>query len=349
MKLAERVAAARTRAGLAQADLAAVLNRDRSTITKVEAGRRGLLVGGLAKIAETLSVSTDYLLGLTDDPTPAADLAEGLAALADPEQALDVDHVGTNTVRAAAGSGAMVFDETQTGRLAFQRSWLRRHGIDHKRACVITVAGHSMEPTLPDGCSVLVDYQRREPRDGRIYVLRRPLDGVVVKRLEGDGDAWLAVSDNRDRPEPRNPITRAEYALLSYRVLRSRIEDSLDLRNAGRPAELRVEFRQMFHMTHADGANMLTVGGAFIPEANSEPWETSGIDSLEYTRSGDEPLEIKIPSLTRREMRHLLTAMPGASSDVQRAAAEAGIPLQDAKEFAAVYRYSPLFVEAEDW
>ena len=57
-----------------------------------------------------------------------------------------------------------------------------------------------MEPTLPDGCSILVDRQRREPHEGQIYVMRTD-EGLVVKRLGKDEKGrWLVVSDNSDCP-----------------------------------------------------------------------------------------------------------------------------------------------------
>ena len=57
-----------------------------------------------------------------------------------------------------------------------------------------------MAPTLPDGCSILVDRKRREPHEGRIYVMRTE-EGLVVKRLGKDEKGrWLVVSDNPDWP-----------------------------------------------------------------------------------------------------------------------------------------------------
>ena len=57
-----------------------------------------------------------------------------------------------------------------------------------------------MEPTLPDGCSILIDRNRRERREGRIYVMRTE-DGVVVKRLGRDQDGnWNILSDNQVWP-----------------------------------------------------------------------------------------------------------------------------------------------------
>ena len=52
-----------------------------------------------------------------------------------------------------------------------------------------------MGPTLPDGCSILVDRSRQELQPKRIYVLRNQ-DGVVVKRVDRNRDGWWVVSDN---------------------------------------------------------------------------------------------------------------------------------------------------------
>ena len=65
---------------------------------------------------------------------------------------------------------------------------------------MISVRGDSMEPTLPAGCKILVDRQRRRRRVGNIYVITT-LDGLVVKRLgRSEGGRWLLVSDN-DAPD----------------------------------------------------------------------------------------------------------------------------------------------------
>ena len=105
-----------------------------------------------------------------------------------------VGPVDVNEVAAAAGGGAVIFDETVVGRLWFRRDWLARHAIDPKQCNVISVRGESMEPTLPDGCSILVDRSqgRRRRRVGRILVMRTE-DGLVVKRVGRDeeGNWWI--------------------------------------------------------------------------------------------------------------------------------------------------------------
>ena len=109
-------------------------------------------------------------------------------------------------VASAAGVGAEVYDETPIGLLWFRNDWLLSHSIDPEQSNIISVRGESMEPTLPDGCSILVDRKRREPQDGRIYVMRTE-EGLVVKRLGLDEEGrWEIRSDSPDwRATPMSP------------------------------------------------------------------------------------------------------------------------------------------------
>ena len=98
----------------------------------------------------------------------------------------------------AAGVGAEVYDETPVGLLWFRNDWLQSHSIDPEQSNIISVQGPSMEPTLPDGCKILVDRKRREPHEDRIYVMRTE-EGLVVKRLGwNEKGRWELLSDNPD-------------------------------------------------------------------------------------------------------------------------------------------------------
>ena len=70
-KLGRRIAATRVMADLTQQELAARAGIAQSALARVERGNRPQLsVGTLYAIAQALHVSTDYLLGLKEEPEP---------------------------------------------------------------------------------------------------------------------------------------------------------------------------------------------------------------------------------------------------------------------------------------
>ena len=96
--------------------------------------------------------------------------------------------------------GALDPDESISGRVYFKTSWLRKHQIRPDQCCIITVTGESMEPTLADGCAILLDQGRRRRRADSIFVVRGP-DGLIVKRAKkSDGGKWMLWSDNEAWP-----------------------------------------------------------------------------------------------------------------------------------------------------
>ena len=73
----------------------------------------------------------------------------------------------------------------------FSRSWLDRLGLDLIKCAIIRVRGKSMEPPLPDGCSILFDRSRRDRREYGIYVVRTD-GGLILKRAAKRGSVWGA-------------------------------------------------------------------------------------------------------------------------------------------------------------
>ena len=206
----KRLLKARKLRGFSQLQLAAGTSNTRPLISMVEHGRANLSVANLTSAAKALGVSVDFLCGLTTDPTPARELAKELADAAtrvrdlEEQQAYvaaadDGDYVGVSELAGAAGGGAVVDDERITGRVKFRREWLARHGLTAGECRVIQVLGESMEPTLVDGCSILVNQASRRRSAGRIFVVRTD-DGLVVKRAGKDrAGAWQLVSDNPNK------------------------------------------------------------------------------------------------------------------------------------------------------
>ena len=96
----------------------------------------------------------------------------------------------------AASGGAIDLRATIVGHVSFSRRWFDCHGLVPALCYVISVIGKSMEPTLPEGASLLVDRASTHRADGRIYLIRTP-HGLVVKRVSKDqGGCWWLISDH---------------------------------------------------------------------------------------------------------------------------------------------------------
>lgn len=65
----ERIYRLRKANGLSQKELGEAVGLSHKAISTIESGTRGTTVDKLVEIAFYFHVSTDYLLGITDDPT----------------------------------------------------------------------------------------------------------------------------------------------------------------------------------------------------------------------------------------------------------------------------------------
>ena len=144
---------------------------------------------------ETISRLTRHARSL-EDTDALVYLGDGFG------ESQETRHVEIVQYSAAAGGGAEAFEERVVGTLAFCRQWMDRYGLRPLDCVVIDVHGESMEPTLWDGATILLDRSRAEWRPGDIFVVRAT-DGVVVKRagedeagnrqLLSDHPAWESV------------------------------------------------------------------------------------------------------------------------------------------------------------
>ena len=83
--------------------------------------------------------------------------------------------------------------------MKFRRCWMHKHGLQAFQCRILTVTGELMDPTLRDGCAIVVNMGQRDPRNRRIFVVRIDNE-VVVERLVRDPDVgWLLRSDNPNK------------------------------------------------------------------------------------------------------------------------------------------------------
>ncbi|ARE84989.1 helix-turn-helix transcriptional regulator [Roseovarius mucosus] len=103
--------------------------------------------------------------------------------------------------RLAAGAGALNGEVSLQGALAFRQDWLRERGISPAQACLLTVAGDSMSPTLHDGDLVMIDERRTTVRNRHVYAFVDVDGSARVKRVELVPDQLIILtSDNAAHP-----------------------------------------------------------------------------------------------------------------------------------------------------
>jgi phage repressor protein C with HTH and peptisase S24 domain len=102
----------------------------------------------------------------------------------------------------STGGGAFVLSESVKNYFAFRKDWLRKVATSVRNLVLMNVRGHSMEPTIQEGDTVLIDTGRKRIYDGCIYALGQG-ETVVIKRLELlAGMRVRIISDNRTEFPP---------------------------------------------------------------------------------------------------------------------------------------------------
>ena len=124
----------------------------------------------LARIGDRRGLTNALVLATNDDTAPP-----------------EARPVAVYQVAAAVGGGAFIKDAPPIGPAWFRCDWLYKRGIGPTWFVAIDVAGESMEPTLPDGCSILFDKTR---------VRRR-----AETHLCGDHLRWAGWSSGRARDD----------------------------------------------------------------------------------------------------------------------------------------------------
>lgn len=117
----------------------------------------------------------------------------------DLENNLDYPAIKKVKLRVSAGITGFTIDsyEPDTTLQAFKAEWFTRYGFKPNKLLALTVSGESMEPTLYDGDTVVINTADTNLKDGEVFVFN--LDGeVVIKRAVKDSGQWWLDSDNKN-------------------------------------------------------------------------------------------------------------------------------------------------------
>ncbi|WP_417595041.1 XRE family transcriptional regulator [Oceanospirillum sp.] len=185
-------------AGLSESQLHRIVSGD--SVAKIET---------IVAIAKAANVSLQWLATGEGRMVLGDDQAGSEASELEEEFAL----VPGYNVQVSAGHGALpdAF-EKPTRKLAFRHKWLRFRGLRVKDLVLVFAKGDSMEPTISDNNTLMVDTSQRDLQDGNIYVIRT--DGhLIVKRVQQLLNRnVLFISDNKSYEKME--ITQAELASL---------------------------------------------------------------------------------------------------------------------------------------
>lgn len=109
------------------------------------------------------------------------------------------------TARGGCGAGFLNGHVEVKGSLAFKREWLAKMKAKPENLRVMYAHGESMEPYIFEGEVVLFDISEKEPRDKKVFVIRRPDGDISIKRLAQRLDGtWIVSSDNPDKTRFRD-------------------------------------------------------------------------------------------------------------------------------------------------
>lgn len=96
-------------------------------------------------------------------------------------------------VSAAAGSGALVYDESTVKNIQISSAIINIKTGDN--ICFINATGNSMQPVIDDRDLLLVDLTHKDFIDEGIYVVRLE-NTLLVKRLQKIPNGIVLISDN---------------------------------------------------------------------------------------------------------------------------------------------------------
>lgn len=201
---AEKLKMLRELKGMSQADCAKALGLDRTTYVKYENG--GSVRRNVEKLARFFNVSTDYLLGNTDnpaDPAPAQPPAQKVT-----HYTYRIPVVG----RVAAGQPILAQEEIIDYEYIDER--LHKGGDQYFG---LVVKGSSMEPTIHDGDTIIVRVQERV-ENGQIAVVLVDGEDATVKEVKESEDGLTLIGHNAAVYAPHF-YSREEVEKLPVRII----------------------------------------------------------------------------------------------------------------------------------
>ena len=175
--------------GLNVAEFAERIEEKSSRVNDVLNGKQRPPFDMIEKILSVFQIDANWLITGHKNPNGLGNISN------------EYEYIPFYDVEVSAGYGADAYGAVHPqSYLAFRKDWLRSRGLYPKDLSCVKARGDSMEPTINNGDTLLVDASRNMPRDGYIYVIRSA-DTLWVKRIQKHIDnSLLLISDNGTYP-----------------------------------------------------------------------------------------------------------------------------------------------------
>lgn len=97
--------------------------------------------------------------------------------------------------------------------------WVQREGLQKEFLLSIVVRGDSMEPSLYDGDTIVVNTADKQLVSGAVYVVNYEGE-AVVKRMLRDAGQWWLVSDSPDQRRYHRQLCKGAECIVIGKVIR---------------------------------------------------------------------------------------------------------------------------------
>lgn len=182
----ERIKTLRKELKLTQTEFGEKLGKASNTISNYEAGNRQIDSATIKLICSVYNVNPDWLLN---------GIGNMFLDNAIVDDTITVPYY--QEVSAAAGSGALVYDENTVKHIKISSAIININAGDN--VCLINATGNSMMPVIDDKDLLLVDLSQKLITDEGIYVIRLDTT-LVVKRVQKILNGIILISDNPQYP-----------------------------------------------------------------------------------------------------------------------------------------------------
>lgn len=160
------------------------------------------------------------------------------------------------------------------------------------------------------------------------------------------------LGSNRLPIDPKlNKFSKAEIPLTLKNIIEDEIISHLKQINRSKSESEKLFYKKIFSFIYKDGVQMLTVGGIILKNSDISKLESLKLDDLDFFKNREVFFEIRIPSLTIKEIRFLNSQLPNGiingkiiDEEILKVLKPC-IPEEDILDYVNIYRHFPLFSE----